>query len=340
MERVLNGQQEKLSELAAKCYNHPLEAAPSPVSVGSPKTSSADETSSEVSSRSSLNSTVFRTTLPVQESSSVVQMPDSVCQSSEGTDRTHSQPVSEGRANPTRGVRAKYSYHVTAVSNGTSSAELSVTRPSYREVPAPFCGISAADSLGCPRLTGAADQNVVEILDQYRIIVGLKAQSVRPSDENFADQIALQHIVLVAEGTCVTLLQQLMRGMIDVSAPSMSSVTQTVANTFDPPRTGSELKRALLDLLMPANVIQEVATIVSSLRQQPSEAVLEYNIRFRSAITRFESAVERSGPNRPPIVALYVSHYESTVKPILQFLQYTEKPAVSLKEAMDKNSPP
>ena len=332
MERVLNGQQEKFSELAAKWYNHLLEAAPSPVSVGSPKTSSADETSSEVSSRSSLNSTVFRTTLPVQESSSVVQMPDSVCQSSEGTDHTHSQPVSEGSANPTRGVRAKYSYHVTAVSNGTSSAELSsVTCPSYREVPAPFCSISAADSRGFPRLPGAADQNVVEIFNQYRIIVGLKAQSVRPSDENFADQIALQHIVLVAEGTCVTLLQQLMRGMIDVSAPSMSSVTQTVANTFDPPRTGSELKRALLDLLMPANAIQEVATIVLSLHQQPSEAVLEYNIRFRSAIPRFESAVERSDPTRPPIVALYVSHYESTVKPILQCLQYTEKPAVSLK---------
>ena len=87
------------------------------------------------------------------------------------------------------------------------------------------------------RLTGAADQNVIESLDQYRIIVSLKAQSVRPSDENFADQIALQHTVLVAEGTCVPLLQQSMRGLIDVSAPSMSSVTETVTNTFVPPRT-------------------------------------------------------------------------------------------------------
>ena len=95
MERVLNGKQEKLSDMATKYYNRLLEAAPSPVSVASPKTSSADETSSEASSRSSLNSTVSHTTLPVQESSSVVQMSDSVFQSSEGTDRTHSQPVSE-----------------------------------------------------------------------------------------------------------------------------------------------------------------------------------------------------------------------------------------------------
>ena len=336
MERVLNGQQEKLSELAAKYYSHLLEAAPSPVSVASPKTSSADEISSEVSSRSSLNSTVSRTMLPVQESSSVVQMPDSVCQSSEGTDRTHSQPVSEVPV-PTKGfVQSILTTSRLAVSNGPSSAELSVISPSYREVHTSFCSISAADLRGCPRLTGAADQNVVEILDQYRLIVGLKAQSVRPSDENFADQIALQHIMLIAEGACITLLQQIIRGMIDVSAPSMSSVTQTVANTFDPPRTWSELKRAFPYLLLPANAIQEVATIFLSLRQQPPEAVLEYNIRFCSAIARFKSAVERAGSNRPPIVALYVSHYESTVKPSLQCLRYTEKPAVSLKEATDK----
>ena len=98
----------------------------------------------------------------------------------------------------------------------------------------------------------------------------------------------------------------------------------------------SELKRALLDLLVPTNAIQEAVTIFLSLPQQPSEAALEYNIRFRSAIARFESAVERAGPNRPPIVALYVSHYESTVKPSLQCLQYTQNPAVSLKQAMDK----
>ena len=86
MERVLNGQQEKLSELAAKYYSHLLESAPSPVSVASLKTSSADDTNSEVSSPPSLNSTVSHTTHSVQESSSVVQMSsDSVCQSSEGT---------------------------------------------------------------------------------------------------------------------------------------------------------------------------------------------------------------------------------------------------------------
>ena len=83
---------------------------------------------------------------------------------------------------------------------------------------------------------------------------------------------------------------------------------------------------------MPANYVQEAATNILSLPRHTSEAVLGYIIRFRSAITQFESAVEHAGSNRPPIVALYVSHYESTVKPSLQCLQYIEKPVVSLKK--------
>ena len=87
---------------------------------------------------------------------------------------------------------------------------------------------------------------------------------------------------------------------------------------------------------MPANAIQEAATKLLSLRRRPSETVSEYNIHFPSAIAQFKSAVERAGPNRPSLVALYVSHYESTVKRSLQGLQYTEKSAVLLKEAMEK----
>ena len=82
-----------------------------------------------------------------------------------------------------------------------------VGAPSYREVITSHCGISASDLRGCPRLTGAPDQNVVEILDRYRITVGLKAKSVRSGDEKFADNVALEHIVLIAEGTCATLLR-------------------------------------------------------------------------------------------------------------------------------------
>ena len=40
MARVLNGKQEKLSDMAMKYYDRLLEAAPSPVNVASPKTSS------------------------------------------------------------------------------------------------------------------------------------------------------------------------------------------------------------------------------------------------------------------------------------------------------------
>ena len=87
---------------------------------------------------------------------------------------------------------------------------------------------------------------------------------------------------------------------------------------------------------MPAKTLQQTSTTFLSLRQHTSETMLEYDIRFRSAIARFESAMERAGPNRSPIVTFYVSHYESTVKPPLQCLQRPEKPAILLKEAMDK----
>ena len=97
------------------------------------------------------------------------------------------------------------------------------------------CSVAASDLRGCPRLFGAADQKVVEILDQYRITVGLKAKAVRPGDEIFADHVALEHILLIAEGSCVTLLQQLMLGMIDVSSSSSSANQEAQANTFQPP---------------------------------------------------------------------------------------------------------
>ena len=90
MKHILNRRQEKLSEMAEQYYRHLLDSA-SPVSVASPKTSSADDISSEVSSPPSLNSTVSRTMHPVQKSLSVVQLSsDFVCQTAHGTNRTES----------------------------------------------------------------------------------------------------------------------------------------------------------------------------------------------------------------------------------------------------------
>ena len=331
---MLNRRRETLSPLAEKYYTHILESASPSVSVTLPAsssvTSSADDTSSEASLPSSHSSVVSCQT-PVQGRSPVEL--DSVCQTSteSSTETTVSRPV-------THVTSPHEVMQRTSTSNVPSNTVPLVGAPSYREAITSHCSISASDLLGCPRLTGAPDQNVVEILDQYRIIVGLKAKSVRPGDEKFADNVALEQIVLIAEGTCVTLLQQLLQGMVDCSAPSSPSATERVANMFDPPTTWSQLKRALLDLLMPANAIHEAATNLLSLSRRPSETVLEFHICFRSAIARFESALERAGPNHPPLVALYVSHYESVVKPSLQCLQYTQKTCSVTEGSNGKNS--
>ena len=197
---VLNRHRETLSLWAEKYYTHLLESASPSVSVALPAsssvTSSADGTSSEASSPSSHTSVVSCPT-PVQGRSPVEH--DSVCQTSPESSTTVSQPV-------THVTSPHEVMQCTSTSNVPSNTLRLVGGPSYREVITSYCSISASDLRGCPRLTGAPDQNVVEILDQYRILVGLKAKSVRPGDENVADTVALEHIVLIAEGTCVTLL--------------------------------------------------------------------------------------------------------------------------------------
>ena len=170
MDDVLNRRREILSPLAEKYYTHLLESASPSVSVALPAsssgTSSADDTSSEASSPSSHSSVVSCQT-PVQGRSPVEH--DSVCQTSpeSSTETTVSQPVTH--------VTSPYAViQRTSRSNVPSNTAPLVGAPSYREAITSHCCISASDLRGCPRLTGAPDQNVVEILDQYRIIAGLK----------------------------------------------------------------------------------------------------------------------------------------------------------------------
>ena len=96
-----------------------------------------------------------------------------------------------------------------------------VSSPLYRDVAAVV--VTSADLRGVPRLTGSPAQNVHEMLGNFRVIVGLTAERVRPNDEAFGDIIALDHIALLGEGHCLTLRQQLMAGQIDTRAATVSS---------------------------------------------------------------------------------------------------------------------
>lgn len=116
----------------------------------------------------------------------------------------------------------------------TPSLGSPVTRPLLVDVAA--VAVTAADLRRVPRLTGSSDQNVLEILSHFRAIVGLKAKRVRPNDDKLGDMVALEHVALLGEGHCLTLIQQLVTGKIDISTASVSSEPDT-PGSFKAPTT-------------------------------------------------------------------------------------------------------
>lgn len=74
------------------------------------------------------------------------------------------------------------------------------------------------------RLTGEGDQNVTDVLGHFRGIVGLKANHVRPNDDDtFVDIVAHEHIVRLGQGHCLTLIQQLITGQIETRTASVTT---------------------------------------------------------------------------------------------------------------------
>ena len=96
-------------------------------------------------------------------------------------------------------------------------------------------------------MTSSPDQNAPKILGHFQVIIGLKAKRVGPNDEAFGDMVALEHVALLGEGHCLTLIQQLMTGQLATRAATVSSEPETVGS-FTAPSTWQEMTRALLDL--------------------------------------------------------------------------------------------
>ena len=115
------------------------------------------------------------------------------------------------------------------------------------------------DVRSLPRLTGSADVDVAEVLSQFRLVVDFRAKAVAPHDEKFADNLAFERLSLICDGPCLTLYQQLMSGRIGWSANVVNAENINNAGSFAPPSTWEELKLALLDILMPANSVEECA---------------------------------------------------------------------------------
>ena len=84
--------------------------------------------------------------------------------------------------------------------------------------------------------------------------------------------VALEHIALLGEGHCLTLIQQLVTGQIDISTATVSSEPDT-PGSFNAPVTLQEMTPALLDLLMPGNSIDTCARQIATFNQKGAETV-------------------------------------------------------------------
>ena len=119
----------------------------------------------------------------------------------------------------------------------------------------------------------SADVDVAEVLSQFRLVVGFWAKTVAPQDEKFADNLAFEHLSLICDGPCLTLYQQLMSGRIDWSANVVNAENINNAGSFAPPSSWEELKLALLDILMPANSVEECAIKLATFQREKGETV-------------------------------------------------------------------
>ena len=171
-----------------------------------------------------------------------------------------------------------------------SNPVLSQPVPTYAEVlSAPKAFTSTPNDVrSLPCLTGSADVDVAEVLSQFRLVVDFRAKAVAPHDEKFADNLAFERLSLICDGPCLTLYQQLMSGRIGWSANVVNAENINNAGSFAPPSTWEELKLALLDILMPANSVEECAIKSATVQTGKGETVSASTLRFRALMSRFE----------------------------------------------------
>ena len=132
---------------------------------------------------------------------------------------------------------------------GSSSATLSEPDPlnplPVQPVPT-YAGVLSApkaatstpnDVRSLPRLTGIVDIDVAEVLSQFRLVVGFRANVVAPHDEKFEDNLASEHLSLICDGPCLTLYQQPMSGRIDWCANVVNAENTSNPGSFALPST-------------------------------------------------------------------------------------------------------
>eukprot|EP00903_Cladosiphon_okamuranus_P021645 g19899.t1 len=205
--------------------------------------------------------------------------------------------------------------------------------------------ISAADVKQLPRLTGAADVDVLSVLSQFTLVCSFRVKAAVPTStpaaelESLSDQAAFERVSLICDGPILQLYQQIIEGSINWHAPQLSP-TMSASPSASPgshkaPQNWNELKPALLDCLMPANSVEESALRLATFSMDRAESVASFALRFQSEVARYLSSFQRmSGGN--PFDALTVVLFRNGLVPVIKLLASQEQPPKTMQEAVSQ----
>lgn len=202
--------------------------------------------------------------------------------------------------------------------------------------------LTSQDVKQLPRLTGAADIDVNSCLSQFRLIAGFKARGDLPSNasaeelESVGDSVAFEYMPLICNGPILLLYQHIMSGSINWRAPVVSTESSDEAGSYVAPSNWSELKSAMLDCLMPSNLVEESALRFITFKQLSSETVASYALCYQNECTRFSEAVKRATPGRSPYNALSVILFQHGLKASIQCLALSDPPPTTLTKAIER----
>ena len=99
--------------------------------------------------------------------------------------------------------------------------------------PQSVCRLSAADLRSCEKITDTTQpKNLPDILRNFRITVGLRAQSVN-SDPSYADQLAFLCLHDILRGKYLQVYNELRLGQINWKAEKPSQCPVSTQNTYD-----------------------------------------------------------------------------------------------------------
>lgn len=175
----------------------------------------------------------------------------------------------------------------------------------------PPSGVKRLTRIKGSRADGDYDVALQASLNAYHTVAKFKAQSVRPGDDKYADQLAFAFLNMICDFHAAIMLQQLMSGCINWRAVVISTETARAAGSFTPPPNWKELSNAALDLLTPSNSAEDCTKQMAAFQKRPNESVTAYATRHRSMLTRFDNAAERATKGRSRLAAYYVVKWET-----------------------------